>query len=248
MVPWPHAPRTPWRPNFPEIMAQAGYREMTSHFLYRSAKDGIGSQSALALVLGLMADDAVAAIAKAISGTRPLVVAVHAEEASGRNRIPLAYAEILARLLRLETDPEIVQATVANHTNAPSIFHRLVSPPLFSGPVRPGVDYLIVDDTCTAGGTLANLKGFIEANGGRVVAASVVALAQPSRRCDIGLDAVTLRRLERRHPGLSRYWNEAFGYGTDCLTEGEAGHLLRASSVDWIRDRLAAARRDLDVS
>jgi hypothetical protein len=176
------------------------------------------------------------------------VVGVHAEEAVGRNKIPLAYSEVLASILRLRTDPGIVQTTVANHTNAPSIYHRFASPPLFGGYVHAGADYLIVDDTCTAGGTLTNLKGFVESHGGTVVAMSVLSLAQPSRKCEMALATVTHKRLNMRHPALDRYWRESFGYGTECLTEGEAGHLLRAPSADWIRDRLTEARCNLDLS
>ena len=39
-------------------------------------------------------------------------------------------------------------------------------------------------------------------------------------------------------------WQETFGYGIDQLTQSEAGHLRRATSVDEIRDRLAKARHE----
>lgn len=35
---------------------------------------------------------------------------------------------------------------------------------------------------------------------------------------------------------------QEFGYGIDQLTQGEAGHLKAAQSVDAIRDRITAAR------
>jgi len=247
MANWPHAPRTPWRQGFPDVIAQAGYREMISHPAYRDAKDGVSSEAALSLVADCISDDSIADLQRIIGNSKPIVLGIHAEEAVGRNRIPITYAEVLAGILRLRTDPGIVQATVANHTNAPSIYHRFASPPLFAGYVQAGAEYLIVDDTCTAGGTLTNLKGFVESNGGSVIGMSVLALVQPSRRCEIGLDTVTFKRLKLRHPILDRYWREVFGYGTDCLTEGEAGHLLRAPSADWIRDRLTEARCDLDL-
>jgi hypothetical protein len=76
---------------------------------------------------------------------------------------------------------------------------------------------------------------------------SVIAL--PSRRTeiDISLADTTLRRLKYRHPGLERFWREEFGHELDTLTDGEAGHLRSAPSVDTIRNRLAEARRDLNL-
>ena len=41
---------------------------------------------------------------------------------------------------------------------------------------------------------------------------------------------------------MDEYWKQEFGYGIDRLTQGEAGHLKAAQSVDAIRDRITAAR------
>lgn len=245
---WPHAPRTPWRANFPDVIAQTAYRGMINHVAYRDAKDGISNDAALTLVYESIADDSMAALTKVIGDRKPRVVPVHAEEKNGRNKIPFAYAEVLAGVLHLDTDPAIVQAGIVNHTNAQNIFQRFATPATFEGYVEPDADYLIVDDTCTAGGTLANLKGFIEVNGGNVMAISVLALNQPSRRCEMSLAYTTHKRLMMRHPTLDRVWKEDFGYGLECLTEGEAGHLLVTPSVDAIRNLLAEARRNIDLS
>lgn len=43
---------------------------------------------------------------------------------------------------------------------------------------------------------------------------------------------------------MNQFWQENFGYGTDKLTQSEAGHLRRATSVDEIRDRLVKARHE----
>ena len=40
-----------------------------------------------------------------------------------------------------------------------------------------------------------------------------------------------------RHVKMNQFW-----YGIDKLTQGEAGHLRAAASVDAIRDRIIAAR------
>ena len=43
---------------------------------------------------------------------------------------------------------------------------------------------------------------------------------------------------------MNQFWQENFGYGIDKLTQSEAEHLRRATSVDEIRDRLAKARHE----
>jgi hypothetical protein len=239
--------RHPWPQNFPPVIAQAPYRLMVNHAAYRAAKDGESAEAALSLVVDCISDTANTALRAILRGLTPRVVSVHAEEATGRNKIPTAYGEVLSSIHGLYTDPGIVQASVANHGQAQSIYHRFVSQPTFDGYVEPGVQYLLVDDTCTAGGTLTNMKGFIEANGGIVVGMSVVASRLPGLKYDISLASSTLARIKYRHPGLDALWRQEFGYGIDTLTEGEAGHLLAAPSVDTIRNRLAEARRDLHL-
>jgi len=220
---------------------------MRENVAYQSAKRGESDQAAVTLVLECIADEAMQKIRAQLRGRKPRVVAVHAEEAKGRNKIPIAYAETLAGVLDLTTEPGIVQISVANHSEARSIFHRLVSQPIFSGYVEKGAEYLIVDDTCTAGGTLANLKGFIELNGGIVVGMSVLSLNSHSLEYEISLAPQTLSRLNYRHKTLASLWQQEFGHGIDTVTEGEAGHLLAAPSVDTIRNRLTEARRDLHL-
>ena len=240
-------PRTLWEEDFPPVVSQVSYRTMRDHVAYDLAKAGESNQAALSLVYECLNDEAMHDIQGFLKGRKPRIVAVHAEEEKGRNKIPLAYGEVLGGVLGLDTDPGIIQASVANHGSAPSIYHRFVSQPCFDGYVEAGAEYLLVDDTCTAGGTLANLKGFIENRGGKVLMMSCLASNQPRLRYDISLSRPTLRQLSLRHPKLHDWWIEEFGYGTDCLTEGEAGNLRVAPSSDTIRNRLAEARRDLNI-
>jgi hypothetical protein len=44
---------------------------------------------------------------------------------------------------------------------------RLATPPAFTGSIEQGKDYLLIDDHVGLGGTLANLRGYIETQGGR---------------------------------------------------------------------------------
>lgn len=243
----PAPPRTPWPENFPPVIAHVDQREMREHPAYRLAKDGLSDEAALTLVYDLINDTAIERISNIINGREVRICGVHAEEAAGRNKIPMAYAEVLAHVLDQFTDPGIVQSSVANHGGAQSIYHRMVSQPAFEGYVEPNAFYMIVDDTCTAGGTLANLKGFIEVNGGRVLGMSVLAKSRVDLPYYISLAPGRVEQLRYRHKTLDEFWIAEYGYGLDCLTDGEAGHLFTAPSVDTIRNRLAEARRDLNI-
>ena len=246
MLDLPAPPRFPWPDDFPPIVAHAEYGVMRTHSAYRAAKDGQSDEAAQSLVYDLIIDKSINQLIDIIGKKMIRIVGVHAEEATGRNKIPLAYAETLSHVLSQPTDPGIVQSSVANHGGAPSIYHRMASQPWFDGNVEKGANYLIVDDMCTAGGTLANLRGFIESNGGTVVAVSVLARKNISEISYISLAPGMAQRLKYKHVSLDTFWAEEFGYGLECLTNGEAGHLHSAPSVDTIRNRLAEARRDID--
>jgi hypothetical protein len=218
---------------------------MREHWAYEMAKNGTSGQAAVSLVYDLVDDAAVDKIRASIGDNRPRIVGVHAEEAKGRNKIPITYAEVLGEILDLPTDPGIVQSSVANHGMSESAYHRMVSQPTFSGYVEPGACYLIVDDTCTLGGTLANLKGFIEISGGIVLSMSTLARRNVAQPYDIAPMDMRVSQLIHKHRGLEEFWNEEFGYGLNALTEGEVGHLHAAPSLDTIRNRLFEAGRDL---
>jgi hypothetical protein len=52
-----------------------------------------------------------------------------------------------------------------------------------------------------------------------------------------------LARIQAKHgPDMNEYWTKEFGYGIDKLTQGEAGHLRAAASIDALRTRILAAR------
>lgn len=58
-----------------------------------------------------------------------------------------------------------------------------------------------------------------------------------------GDNKIPLADIERKHgQAMNDYWRKEFGYPIEQLTQGEAGHLRAAPTVDAIRDRIAAAR------
>lgn len=232
--------RTPWQKDFPDVVLHARLGDATAHRDYEAAKGG-DKDAAYRLVSDILTKDAVDKIRNIIGNREVLLAAVHAEEASGRNKIPQAMADILGKVLHQEVATGIVQTKRVGRTGQDG-FGRLANQPEFSGNVRSDLPYFIVDDTLTQGGTLAGLKGYIESHGGRVIGASALTGKQYSAR--MALSPRTLSQL-REHfggTGLENWWKQQHGYDFDGLTESEANYLLRAGDADKIRDRVTATR------
>ena len=169
-----------------------------------------------------------------------MLLPVTALEDTGFNAIPDAMADILADALGWPRSAgDIVQVNRVGHTRARA-FNRLVTPAAFEGKVVKGADYVLIDDHVGLGGTLANLKGYVEVAGARVVAMSTLTESREARH--IALQPVTQAMLWERHgEALDALWKGQFGHGIDCLTNVEGRILGREQTVDRIRDRLAQA-------
>ena len=214
---------------------------MKGHPDYKAAKAG-DRDAAFRVVSGLMDKDVIERIRGIVAERPVIVVPVAAIEKTGRNQLPTAYAELLADEIGGVTELRFVQTEEVHHGGA-GAYHRMAFQPPFDGPVVPGADYIIVDDTVAMGGTLANLKGAIESQGGRVILATTLATRAANKALNIDPSFHMMGTLSRKHgQALEDFLQQEFGYGIESLTEGEAGHLRAAPSVDAIRDRLAEAR------
>ncbi|HDX2569716.1 phosphoribosyltransferase [Pseudomonas aeruginosa] len=240
MSSYSRAERAPWG-DFPKVVRNGDLGSLTNEPEYQAAKQG-DAEAALNLVERLISDDTVAQLKTLIGDDKPRIVPVLAVEAAGNNKIPAMMAVVLADRLGLEVETDIVQREKVARTGAGSD-HRLAFNPTFEGGVIPGQKYIVVDDTLTMGGTIASLRGYIENNGGKVMAASVMTAHEGA--LDLAVKPKMLAGINEKHgPAMDAFWKETFGYGIDRLTQGEAGHLRAAPSVDAIRDRIAAARNE----
>lgn len=210
-----------------------------SHPRYAEAKAG-NLSAALDLARDLITPDVVAKVRAAIGDSKPLIVPVVAEEAAGRNKIPLATAEVLAQKLNLETVDDIAQANRPKRTGLDGL-DRIFARVEFDGPVQAGQDYLLLDDTLTQGGTFAALASHIEAGGGRVVGAFALTGKQYSAK--IALSPDTLQALRDKHGSIESDFQAATGYGFDALTESEARYLANFRPADAVRARISEAGR-----
>lgn len=238
-MPDPLPIRTPWPPDFPDVVTHTDVRSRDGHPGYAAAKAG-DVDAALALASDLMSVGGVAAIRDLIASRPVSLLPVVADELTGFNAIPDAMAHLLGNELSCPVIAgEIVQTNKVGNTRAPS-FQRLVTPATFDGPVQVGANYVLVDDHVGLGGTLASLRGHVEARGGRVIAITTLTKSRDAHV--ISLRPETRAMLWMKHgQALDDLWQSQFGYGLDCLTEVEARILCRERSVAAIEDFLAEA-------
>ena len=235
---WPKPNRTPWD-NFPPVIRNGSLGDLKKEAQYKSAKSG-DKQAALELVSKLITSETIAQINEMINGHPVLIVPVSAIEASGNNQIPLAMATVLSKELDSPVDHNILQANKVNRTDA-GIDHRLAYQPLFTGEVKAGQEYLLVDDTLSVGSTIANLRGYIETNGGKVIGAAVMTAHEGA--LNIAIKPEMIHAITTKHGNdMDIYLNKELGYGVDKLTQGEAGHIRKAQDVEQIRNRIFAAK------
>ena len=242
--------RFSWPDGFPDVVAHCEEVERDSHPAYLPGKSG-DKAAAVQLAQDLVSKAALETLRHIMQNRKAIIVPVTAIEGRGFNAIPDALAQEIASKLGLEkSSGEIVQSNTVHHTRAKG-YQRLVTPAEFEGDVREGKLYIIVDDHVGFGGTIANLKGFIEGRGGLVVAATTLTKSPGSEKISPTADQLdTLRRIHGH--ALEVLWQDQFGHGIDCLTRREAQLLCREKSFVAVTDRLAqgsieARERGLEI-
>jgi hypothetical protein len=233
-------PRPRWTGFEPDVFIHQPWDSQTPigrHPAYKAAKSG-DPDAAYRLVNDLISTAQVERIERALAGREATIAAVHAEEEHGRNQIPQVFGLALGERLGLPVDCEIVQANRPMKTGRDAI-HRLLHRVAFDGPVEPGMSYLIADDFLTMGGTLADLRAYIELGGGKAILASTLGAERDSGPLASTVEQIA--RLKAIRPSIDHLWHEAFGYDIEGLTRSEAAFLLRnPEAVDKIGDRFAA--------
>lgn len=225
--------RFPWN-GFPDALIHAQEDQVKGHVTYKAAKAG-NYDAAIQLVLETMSDDVVMSLLDHFVESSPALVSVHAEESVGVNAIPEVMADILAHILGWDVERFVVQANVVNHTGADG-FSRMARQALFSGDITAGRNYLIVDDFIGQGGTIANLRGHILAQGGQVLGATVLTGKHYSAK--LAINTEQLHELRNKHGQIEKWWQERTGFDFECLTASEARYLFQTPTSERIRSRL----------
>lgn len=211
-------------------------KDLKKHSDYRAAKGG-NELAAARLVLDVMPKDVLDNLARK-HGPDTIVLPAHAEEASGRNKIPRATAKLIAKSLGAKTETSVNQTNRAFHTGA-SALERIMTRAVFQGPVKRGGKYLLVDDVTVMGSTLADLASHIVRNGGEVVGVFVLA---NSGRTNYMVPTSQQQTLITRRFGHDI--EDILGIQPEALTAAEAQYLSGYRNADELRDRGTSARRD----
>ncbi len=237
-------PRVHWEV-FADAVLLAGESQTKQHPEYAGAKASDDAVAAANLVNSLVDETGIAAVRGLIAAVSesgdPILVSAHAWESQGLNAIPAALTRLLSERLDIPREITIVQTNVVSHTGADG-YGRLARQACFDGPIEADREYVMVDDFIGQGGTLANLRGWIEKQGGKVVGA--IALTGKPYSAKLNLSQEQLHELRQKHGSdFEKWWKAHFGHAFDCLTQSEARYLARSPDVDTIRNRLAAAKQ-----
>ncbi len=232
-------PRTPWG-NFPDVLIHASESAVKQHRAYKAGKAG-DDDAATALVLDAFNMPSASALKRMAGDVTPTLVSAHALEGEGVNAIPEIFADRLGQALGWPVDKGVVQVNIVSHTGANG-FCRMARQAEFDGPVQADRPYVLVDDFVGMGGTLANLKGYIESRGGKLLAA--VSLTGKPHSAKLALSPERLNELRIKHgTELENWWFDRFAHTFDTLTESKARYLTRTETADTIRNRIAEAEQ-----
>lgn len=222
--------RVPWGNHFyPNIVTHQKSTVRKEHPDFHLAKSG-DYHAALRMAIDMLSVDSICNLKKIVGNRRVVFAPVCSIEASGLNQIPRAFAILLSDYIKSNVDLNIYQSNSVQRTGKkPS--YRMKRQPVFTGKVIKNRDYILVDDHASMGATFANLKGYIESNGGRVIAttsisARVASLAIDSKAINKSKQNIAAKHFEKSLSGMIR---QEFGYEFDYkkLTKSEFGYITQ---------------------
>lgn len=261
-------PAAPWPKDFPGVVTHGTLGQLygagvpadataagdragapTKNAIYRAAKSG-DVEAAHQVVANLIDPAKLAQLGAQYPDAT--VVSVHADEAAGKNKLPQAYAEAIGDIAGLKVDDQIVQTNRTLHTGADQK-QRLLAAAKFDGSVEPGRNYIVADDVVTSGATLAQLKQYIEARGGKVVAATTLASANPkpgqAPATELPIRPATEQAIRRRFDGAATdaiLQSNGIAPSIQHLTEGQGRALLSFGGLNGLRGAIAARGQAAD--
>lgn len=160
-----------WPDDFAPATVFTSYDELKKYPGYYHAKKG-DLQKAIKLVGFFVNEQNTSQLKTKFSDATK--VPVSAQEKVGVNYLPLALAIRVCALTSISYTDEIIVINKAERTNQNGMY-RLLNRSIFFGRVISGQKYIIADDMIAQGGTINDLRKFIEKGGGKVVHAVAIA-------------------------------------------------------------------------
>jgi len=230
--------RTGWGTSKHDALIYGFIDEVKNHPNYQFAKSG-NYEDAVLLAQSFINDNLIQKLDNNYKS--PIILPIMAEEKQGKNAIPMGMADVINRYTGWKVSENIYQTNKAGHTGANG-WHRITTPALFMGDVVIGAEYLVLDDFIGMGSTLANIKSFIE-NAGANVAGFDILTGKPESS-QLYLRSKTLDNLREKHGNFEQEFKEIVKFDYSGLTESEARYLLRAKTVERIRNQLTRSIRE----
>jgi hypoxanthine phosphoribosyltransferase len=160
------------------------------------------------------------------------------------NALPIGYAIALAKHFEAHLELGILQANVVSHTDADAET-RILGQPVYMGKLERGTRVLIVDDVITFGSTLANLRGWIEKQGAKVVGATTLAAGFGATK--LALPESVYERLVEKFPVQAEKLANELGFTAECFTNREARFLCGLKHERDI-ERLVATAHEINLA
>lgn len=239
-----HATRTPWESDFPDVITLCSVDQRDNYDSYKRAKYAKNYNQAMELMYeishhGKGFKKTINSLNDLADGRDLVIVPVHSLEQSydplkrnpviGSNPLPLAISLTLSDHIKgFSVNTNIVQKNIVGHTGADTLA-RFAYPALFEGEIEKDLNYLLVDDHISQGGTIANLRGHITSQGGNVVGVTSLTANRGS---------MCLRQTPRSYNRLTNAENfssigchshlseTVFGYALNCFTNSETSQIF----------------------
>ncbi len=229
----------PWPSSFPKLFAHTTVSKVKEHPNFAAAKRG-DVDAAQRLVASLAKTDRLQLLAKEYPDA--IVVGVMEIEPQGNNQIPNALAAEISRH-GLKVDQDIVSVSKVSHKDKDAV-ERLLARKEFEGAVIKGAQYIIADDVVTQGGTIHELRHYIENNGGHVVSVTSLAFSAGSNIIAIKQETISSIQHKFNREQLERILRDENIAGTiEALTESEGRTILKFGTLDAFRNRIVEARK-----
>jgi hypothetical protein len=238
--------RVTWPAGFPKVLVNAPWESesfnLPDHPGYWPAKRKRDAKAAVSLCEDLVTEENLEILYDLTYGLEPIVAAPALTLHETQNALARAFAGWLSAKMNWQLDRNLYQAKTINRDFNTNGWFRIVNEPDFYGQVEAGRPYILADDVCAMGGTLASLRGYIETNGGKVLGMTVLASGS-GKNVQISLVGDTFARLTTAWAGkLVAAYPTEIGHELESITEPEGQFLLRCPSYDRFRAGIDGAR------
>jgi hypothetical protein len=238
-----------WPTNFPAVCSSLAVGGLMGHPCFEAAKKQGDLKAARELAADLLDAAALRAFARRHANARLISVGGLPGDA---NQIPRAFAEAVAGATGLGLDFGVTKANSPKHTGSNAI-RRFMSRAEFEGRAVAGATYIMLDDVMTQGGTISELRQFIQRGGSRAVGVATLAFTA-SRNFSDGIHLAptpgTRREVAERfeEKGLRELLASHGIYegNPDAMTESEARLVLRYDSLEKLAGAMGAARKEME--